>query len=71
MKQQQRLDVPPCCRDLSSAYARSAASAQHVWTSGGLCHGLFPGGTGSHHWPDLHQPKKSLAEFRRQRSAQS
>lgn len=27
-KQQQCLDVPPCCRDLSSAYAHSAASAQ-------------------------------------------
>lgn len=25
-KQQQCLDVPPCCRDLSSAYAHSAAS---------------------------------------------
>lgn len=27
-KQQQCLDVPPCCRDLSSAYAHRAASAQ-------------------------------------------
>lgn len=52
-----------CHRDLSLGCALSVASAQHVWTSGGLHHGLLPAGTGSHHWPDLHQPQKVSPNF--------